>query len=67
MMEKLPIIMYDQNHFAHVYWLEGVWLNRESYLGMEKISGYSPEGWILYTQAEPDAFFFGAYPEETLQ
>jgi len=59
--------MYDQEHFARIYWIEGIWLNRESYLGMKKISGYAPEGWILYTQEKPSPFFLGAYSEETMQ
>src|SRR3989344_4287849 len=65
-MAELPKIMYDQEHYAQVYFFQ-LFIDREQYVGMREISGYAPEGWILYTQAIPKAFFFGAYPEESLQ
>lgn len=65
-MAKLPTIMYDQDHYYRVYFFQW-WINREQYKDSLKISGYAPEGWILYTQAEPTPFFFGAYPEESLK
>jgi phosphohistidine swiveling domain-containing protein len=65
-MAKLPIIMYDQDHYYRVYFFEW-WIHRKQYEDSLKISGYAPEGWILYTQAEPNPFFFGAYPEESLE
>lgn len=58
--------MYDQNHYYRIYFFQW-WINREQYEDSLKISGYAPEGWILYTQAEPKPFFFGAYPEESLE
>lgn len=58
--------MYDQEHYYRIYFFQW-WINREQYEDSLKISGYAPEGWILYTQAEQNPFFFGAYPEESLK
>ena len=57
--------MYDQNHYGQIYFFQ-FYLDREQYVKMKEISSYAPEGWILYTQATPKPFFFGAYPEESL-
>ncbi len=67
MESKLPKIMYDQDQFSPVYWFNDSWISFYSYKEVERISGYAPQGWILYSQAEPESFFFGAYPTETLK
>jgi len=66
--KDLPVIMYDQTQFMSFSWLgkKGVYLSEETYNNLEKLSGYKPETWYLYTQAEPETFFFGAYPQEVL-
>lgn len=66
---KFPKIMYDQTQFIGPYLIgkNGIYLDEEIYNAMKAISGYAPNPWYLYTQYTPEAFFFGAYSEETMQ
>ncbi len=59
-------ILYDQTQYSCFYWMDS-WVSQETYDAMEKISGYKPEKWLLYGQAKPESFFFGAYSKETLK
>lgn len=60
--------MYDQTQYTSLWMIDkkGVWLNDACYFEMQRISGYSPEVWITYTQNKPVSFFFGAYDQEAL-
>lgn len=66
--KQLPKIMYDQTQYMPLYWLDknGIYLSDASYFGSMKLSGYAPERWYIYTQNKPESFFFGAYPQESL-
>ncbi len=67
--ENLPKILYDQSQFTALNWIgpSGLYLSEGAYQEMKNISGYAPVGWITYTQNMPESFWFGAYPELTLE
>jgi len=67
--KKLPKIMYDQTQFTgfHLIDKNGASFSEKEYNLMEKISGYKPSKWYLYSQAKPESFFFGAYDEDALE
>lgn len=68
-MSSLPKIMYDQSQFTPLYMMDkdGVYMNTQSYFELDKLTGYAPENWYLYTQKIPESFFFGAYDEAALK
>jgi len=69
MKKELPKIMYDQSQYTALYYvdLKGFWMSAKSVDNMEKISGYKPDYWVLYTQNLPESCWFGAYSQETLK
>tara|TARA_Y100000034_G_scaffold8427_1_gene9169 strand:+ start:602 stop:3100 length:2499 start_codon:yes stop_codon:yes gene_type:complete len=67
--KQLPRIVYDQTQYSSFHWMakDGIWISEEVYDAMEEISGYKPNRWLLYSQAKPNSFFFGAYDEEAIE
>ncbi len=68
MKKDLPIIMYDQEMEGNQWiWQIDRIFNNVIAEKMQKLSGYVPENWVLYTNRRNDiSLFFGAYPQETL-
>lgn len=62
-------IMYDQTQYSPIWFQDraGLWINEASYFAMRDLSGYTPEGWVTYTQNQPTSCFFGAFPEASLE
>lgn len=62
-------IMYDQTQFMPIYLFDsgGIYMSDLSYKKMEKISGYAPDPWIVYTQLKPKSFWLGAYDKDALK
>lgn len=64
-----PRIMYDQTQFMPLYLIDAqsIYINDAIYTEIERISGYAPDPWVLFTQRDPESFWFGAYEQDALQ